>query len=155
MSNAYYKRAAGGEAPAMQEWCRRPGKRDENGDLVYVTQQSEKEKCDINHIIRRFTRTGVIDRVSKFEARFGDTRGVDFTDAMNLVTHAQQAFEELPSKIRKRFSNDPGKLLEFMENPNNRDEAIELGLINQRWTPETDGLGEHVQEGKNVLTDAE
>lgn len=37
-----------------------------------------------------------------------------------------------------------------MEDPSNRDEAIELGLIDKNWTENTDGLGEHVPEGQNV-----
>ena len=48
------------------------------------------------------------------------------------------------------MGNMEGELLHFMENPENRQEAIELGLINQAWTEETDGLGEHVKEGDNI-----
>ena len=36
----------------------------------------------------------------------------------------------LPADLRKRFSNDPGQLLSFLENEDNRAEAIKLGLVN-------------------------
>jgi len=35
----------------------------------------------------------------------------------------------LPAQLRVRFDHDPVKLLEFLENDQNRDEAIQLGLI--------------------------
>jgi hypothetical protein len=37
-------------------------------------------------------------------------------------------FMSLPAKIRSRFQNDPGAFLDFVQNPENRDEMIELGL---------------------------
>ena len=135
----------------MRLWSNRPGKVDEFGMPIYTTQQSQKDETDINKVIRRYTRTGTIERVSKFEAKFGDATGGDFRDALELVTNAKESFYELPSNIRKRFDNDPGKLLAFMEDPLNRDEAITLGIIDETWTAATDGLGEHVPEGGNVV----
>lgn len=139
-----------GENINMREWCKRPGKRDENNNIVYLTQQHQKEQVDINNVIRRYKKGEVITRVSNFEAKFGDVTGIDFQESMNLIINAQRSFDELPSRVRKRFNNSPEMLLEFMEDPGNRDEAIELGLINKDWTPETDGLGEHVPQGGNI-----
>jgi phage internal scaffolding protein len=36
----------------------------------------------------------------------------------------------LPAQIRSRFDNDPAKLIDFLENEQNHDEAIKLGLVN-------------------------
>lgn len=135
----------------MRIHCQRPGKRDEEGNLIYFTEQAHKNRCDIRQIIKKYSKTHIIDHVSKFEARYGDMSGVDFKRAHDTVVNARVLFNDLPSDIRKRFRNDPGELLEFMEDPGNRDEAIELGLINKQWTPETDGIGEHVKEGGNVI----
>jgi len=129
----------------MRAWCSRPGTIDENGELVYVTEQSHAKECDVNLIIRKYDKTGLIDHITKFEARFGDLRGLDFKEAMDLVTNASSMFEQLPSNIRAKFDNTPEKLLEFMEKPENRAEAIELGLISGASDPGSDGLGEHVQ----------
>jgi len=134
----------------MRAWCKRPGRR-KDGKPLYVTEQNHKKECDVNEIIRKYDKTGLISHVSRFEARFGDLTGVDFKVAMDLITGAQSSFNALPAEIRKRFENNPEKLLSFMESPENRSEAIKLGLINPSWTDSTDGLGEHVKLGENVV----
>lgn len=137
-------------SPEMREHCKRPGRFDEEGNIIYFTEQAHKEQCDVNEIIRRYDKTGLITHVSKFEAQFGDLDGTDFKQAQDLVINAKRQFDELPSKIRNRFENDPGQLLAFMADPENRNEAIELGLINSNWTEATDGIGEHVPLGGNI-----
>lgn len=139
----------------MRLFCIRPGKVDKDGNPLYFTEQSHKDQCDINNIIRKYDKTGVITHVSKFEGQFGDMTGLDFKDCQDKVIGAKRMFDELPSPIRKRFNNSPYDLLLFMEDPGNREEAISLGIINPDWTPETDGLGEHVPEGGNKVESAE
>lgn len=128
----------------MRELSQRPGTRDEDGNLVYMTEQSHKDMCDVNKIIRKYDRDGLITHVSKFEAHFGDVTGLEFKAAQDQVIAAQRMFDDLPSNIRKEFGNDPGNLLSFMDNPDNRDKAIELGLIRGDWSIDQDGIGEHV-----------
>jgi phage internal scaffolding protein len=135
----------------MRNLCQRPGKMDENQNPIYTTEQSHKDQCNVNKIIAKYDREGIIRHVSRIEAKFGDLDGKDFKDMQDQIITAKNMFMELPSEIRNRFKNDPAKLLEFMEDSQNRDEAIKLGLIDERWTPETDGLGEHVKEGENVV----
>ncbi len=134
----------------MRIWCQRPGSVDKNGDIVYFTEQSHKNMCDVNNIIKKYDKTGLIAHLSKMEARFGDMTGLEFKEAQDQIILAKNMFAQLPPEIRKKFENDPAKLLEFMEDPNNRQEAIKLGMIKQSWTEETDGLGEHVLDGENV-----
>jgi phage internal scaffolding protein len=54
---------------------------------------------------------------------------------MHYIMEAQNRFMELPAKVRKEFDNDPGAFLAFLENPNNYDRAIELGLIERQPAP--------------------
>lgn len=129
----------------MRAWSLRPGRKDEHGAIQYTTQQQHKDECDINNIIRKYDKTGLIKHVARFEAKFGDFTGLDFRQMQQTVIDAKNQFAQLPMEIRKRFDNNPEKLIEFMEHPENRDEAIKLGLIDANWTPETDGLGEHVK----------
>lgn len=136
--------------PEMRIFCQRPGKRDENGNIQYFTEQAHKDTCDVNKIIQKYDKTGLISHVSKIEAQFGDMTGADFKAMQDKVANATSMFNELPSEIRNRFKNNPYGLLKFMENPDNRAEAIKLGIINPDWTPETDGLGEHVKLNENV-----
>lgn len=105
------------------------------------TVQSEAESCEINNIMRKYERTGLIDHV-KENGRYEDLPGeVDFHEAMNLVSEAQQSFDDLPATIRKEFHNSPGEFLSFVENPENVERMAELGLTNPSTTP----LGEPLQ----------
>lgn len=93
------------------------------------TKQSFKDECDINNIMARFQKTGVIAFANKFQARYGDVTGVDFANAMRVVADARTMFAELPARVRERFANDPARFLEFVQNPANKDEARALGLL--------------------------
>jgi len=94
-----------------------------------VVQQQFAEECDINTIVKRFGLTGELPNGVAMPVS-GDFSGVtDFHSAMNIVRQAQEAFMELPGDIRERFANDPSKVMAFLENPENRDEAIKLGLV--------------------------
>ena len=131
----------------MRLWCQRPGKQLDDGKPLYFTEQAHKDECDVNLIVAKYDKTGIMSHISRFEAKFGDFTGMDFQNMQNQIRGATEMFNQLPAEIRKRFDNSPGMLLEFMEDPNNRDEAIELGLIHGDTDPTKDGLGEHVKEG--------
>lgn len=144
--------------PEMREFCQRPGKKDEDGNLIYMTEQHFKDTCDVNKIIRKYDKTGLINHVNEVEAKYGDMTGLDYKAAMDLVVKIGQEFEQFPSHIRNRFRNSPEKYLEFMENPENREEAIKLGLVRADVLEELDGLGEHVitdKDGKKVVATEE
>lgn len=130
----------------IKEFCRPKFKRNEDGSPIFKTEQSHKEQCDLNNIMKKYDKTGLITHVSKIEAKFGDMTGLDFKSMSDKIANARSMFEELPSKIRKRFNNSPEELLTFMDNSENREEAIQLGLINKNWEPQSDGLGEHVTQ---------
>lgn len=101
-------------------------------ELVSATKQSFAEECDINNIMRRYESTGTIDHVNRREPHFGDFTDVpSYHEALEIARSAEAAFAALPSSVRDRFGNDPGKLMEFLADPANRDEAIELGLIDR------------------------
>ena len=94
-----------------------------------LAQQHFKEECDINTILERFNITGMLPQ-SPLSPRYGDFNGIgDYHTALNRVIAAQEEFEALPAQIRQRFDNDPSKLIEFLEDENNRPEAEELGLV--------------------------
>lgn len=50
-------------------------------------------------------------------------------DAMQRVREAESAFMRLPAELRRRFADDPGNLWEFLQNPANAQEAVDLGLL--------------------------
>lgn len=103
------------------------------------TKQSFKDECDINNIMKRFHQTGLVSHVNKYQGSYEDvSRGYDYRESLEVLKRAQEAFGSLPSKIRYRFHNDPGEFLEFMSNPANLDEAVELGLAVKRPAPVTE-----------------
>ena len=97
-----------------------------------LTQQHFKEECDIINIIKRHDRNGIIEHVQRGQARYGDFSEVkDYREALDLVQNAQEEFMNIPSDIRKQFDNNPGKFYEFVSNPDNKDELIKMGFIQQ------------------------
>jgi phage internal scaffolding protein len=98
---------------------------------VTLTQQHFKDECDINNILRQFNVTGLLPE-APLSPRYGDFTGIsDYQTALNQVIAAEDEFMSLPANIRARFNNDPGQLIDFMENNENRNEAIKLGLVKE------------------------
>ena len=98
-----------------------------------LTQQSGKDECDINRIMKKYEREGLFDHVNKHQGSYGNFIGFqDYQTSQNQILEAQAAFETIPSAVRKKFDNSPVKFLEFAQNPDNLDEMIELGLANAR-----------------------
>jgi phage internal scaffolding protein len=100
-----------------------------------LTQQHFKEECDVVNIIKRHDRNGIIEHVQRGQARYGDFSEVsDYREALDLVKNAQEEFMSIPSDIRKQFDNNPGKFYEFVSNPDNKDELIKMGFIEESQT---------------------
>ena len=101
------------------------------GDKIR-TKQSFKKESDINNILKKFLKTGVISQsaINKRQATFADVSQIgDFADCHNRIVAAGAAFGTLPAAVRARFANTPAELLDFLSNPANRQEAIDLGII--------------------------
>jgi len=95
------------------------------------TQQNFQDETDINNIMAKFAKTGLVDHVNNIQGAYGDFSTVqDYQLHLDQVMAADAAFMALPSQIRRRFDNDPSHLLAFVQDPANRDEAIALGLVN-------------------------
>lgn len=94
-----------------------------------LTQQHMADECDINKILEKFGVTGQLP-VSNVSPQYGDFSGVtDYHSALNQIANMESDFMALPAALRVRFGHDPAELLAFLENPQNREEAIQLGLI--------------------------
>ena len=112
--------------------------RDKNSDLAKFvftrpsrTQQSFRDECDINNILRQFNVTGQLP-VGSVQPQYGDFSGItDYQSALNAVMAAQDSFLALPAKVRARFDNDPALFVEFASDEANKDEMKALGLLSQ------------------------
>ncbi len=92
-------------------------------------EQNHKGSTDINAIIRKAQKVGHLpDPV--LDGRYGDfTTARDYHETQNLLVAAQDMFMALPAEMRNNFANDPGLMLEFVNDPENLEEAQELGLV--------------------------
>ncbi len=105
-----------------------------------MTKQSFRDECDINFIMTKWKRTGVIpaESVGRMRPNYGDfSNPNDYMEAANRVIDANEAFATLPSFLRDRFANEPANLIAFLADSGNQEEAIRLGLA-QAPTPEGD-----------------
>lgn len=104
-----------------------------------LTQQHFAEEADVNNIMRRYAQTGyIVDPLNPGTAKpmFGDfSVDFDYQEAQNMLISANNQFMALPADLRKRFGNNPGELLAFLADSNNKDEAIRLGLIDSPEVP--------------------
>lgn len=92
-------------------------------------KQEFKAECDINSIMARYAKTGLLEHVNRYQGQYGDfSQVVDYQEALNLVSEAQHAFQSLPASIRSRFDNNPGKYLSFVQDPSNSAELVKMGL---------------------------
>ena len=99
------------------------------------TEQAHRDEVDINKIVARYQRTGVLP-VRSGVAQFGDFSQIgDYHEALDQVMVAERMFHELPSGVRRRFANDPGKLIQFLSDPGNLAEAVSLGLVSADALP--------------------
>lgn len=95
-----------------------------------LTQQHFAEECDINVILARVAKGAQVSHLNPRMPMYGDFTGIPVgREAFDFVRRAGDAFMSLDWQTRERFGNDPRKLLDFLENPGNRDEAVKLGLV--------------------------
>lgn len=95
-------------APYVRDWPRDPRVRfrvtnNTVGDTM--TEQHHARACDINTIMAKYVRTGLLEHVSKYEPTFGDVSRVDFQDAMFLVAEVEAEFQDLPAYVREHYGN--------------------------------------------------
>lgn len=108
-------------------------KRDPNAlycDEPTLTQQHLAEECDINEILRRSAISGQLPVNSKVPM-YGDFTTVpkSLSEAFSMIAQANALFMALDWQVRERFKNDPQRMIEFLNDPKNHDEAIKLGLV--------------------------
>lgn len=90
------------------------------------THQSFKDECDINSILTRYQRTGMIEHVNKRRPVYGDVTSMDFKEAMDTVRRTEELFSELPSNVREYFNQDPGQFLDWAQDPQNAETLSEI-----------------------------
>lgn len=97
-----------------------------------LTHQSMAADCDINNIMKRFEKTGMIDHVTNHKGDYGDFPDAsDYLTSLLKVKESQEMFDSLPAQIRARFDNEPSNFLDFVDDPANRPEMARMGLLTE------------------------
>lgn len=103
-----------------------------NPKSISKTQQQFKDEADIVKIVKRFQRTGLLTDPMKPPTRmpqYGDFSGIPTYQQMcNMTIAVNNYFQSLSAEIRYKFHNDPQELQEWLNNPENTEEAIKMGL---------------------------
>jgi len=103
--------------------------------LPSKTVQDEKDACDINKIVERFDRTGLVTHLAKGVPRMLDVSELgDFKSTADKVIAVEKWFEGLPAKVRQAFQNDARVMLERVNDPASRElfEALDLKVLTDK-----------------------
>lgn len=94
------------------------------------TDQQFKNDCDINYIVKKFNPQ---IHMAKSPGIYADTTEIpDLLTASNIVKDAETKFMQLPADARLKFNNNPIEMINFLKNPQNQEEAIQMGLMIKR-----------------------
>lgn len=115
-----------------------------------LTKQSEKEQCNIHNILNQFAKTGIVEHVNtKTPQSVDHTQIPTFQETLNLVTQVNQQFELLPEDLKKKFPTKES-LAEYISDPENYAEAVELGILPSTESTETDGNTSNINKIKDT-----
>lgn len=107
---------------------------------VVRTKQSFKDDCDINVIMDRHTKTGVVNHLNRALPQYGDfSEANGLKDAMDRVFAAEQLFAGLESRIRKAAANSPHQMLQMLATEDGayalQEAGLDLGLPSREPAP--------------------
>lgn len=93
------------------------------------TRQADLDASDINKIVKRFERDGIVP-LSNREGLYLDVSEVpDYREAIEQVRRADEYFMSLPASSRAMFNNDPAEFLDKVNDPTQLDLLVEAGVI--------------------------
>ena len=116
-------------------------KKRENGKLRVIhhcndkslTDQSSKNMCDINLIMKQYQKTGLLPQFNSKVGQYLDVSEVlSFEEAHEIINLGKELFYELPSEVRKLMNHDPSQLEAFLADENNYDVCLKYGLVEKK-----------------------
>lgn len=90
------------------------------------TEQHHAPNCDINKIIAKYQKTGLIDHIATYQPVYADVSGADFQQAMNTVIHGEKLFADLPAPVREYYQGDPAVFLDAVQTDEGVQQLSEL-----------------------------
>ena len=118
-----------------------------------MTEQHHAERTRVSWILEQYRRTGVVDHVQRAAPRYVDLSEVpSFEEAFNLVERAEEAFARLPAEVRAEVGNNPIGLVEWVQDPENLERGLELGIFETApgdRESSSGGSGQHELDGQD------
>ncbi len=93
------------------------------------TKQSMKDECDVNLIVSRFAKTGLISHLADGIPQFVDVSELgDFRSILSQVAKVESYFAGLPAGVRASFGNDASRFMDYLESGASEEDLLALGL---------------------------
>lgn len=103
---------------------------------------SMKDECDINRIMSRYAKSGLVTHLAAGKPRYMDVSDVgDYRSLVERVARAEKVFLRLPAKVRASFQNSAAVFLDAVADPGRRPELEALGVLEPSKPPEGAGEG--------------
>lgn len=127
--------------------CRRRVSPPTGGETM--TEQHHKAHVDVNNIMARYTRSGVMDHIRTFEGRYADITDMDYHESMTKVAEAKSMFEELPSTMRRHFSDDVSQFLAYCVQEDDPESGLQA--IAEEYRKQALGIGNGESVGDKTV----
>lgn len=97
-----------------------------------ITDQSFKKACDINNIVKQFTKSGKLPVNTKV-ANYGDYSETPTLEmAFEIAQMASDQFMTLPAEVRRLMDNDASQLENFISDEGNKEICLKYGLLEEK-----------------------
>lgn len=93
------------------------------------TRQSELDAADINKILKRFEKSGILPMTNREGAYLDVSEVGDYRSALEQVRKADEYFAGLPADSRAIFENDPAVFLDAVNDPTQLHKLVDAGVV--------------------------
>lgn len=91
-----------------------------------LTRQSDASECDVNNIMKRYEKTGMLPPYAN-PGFFADVSAMgDFRQVVDTVAQTSAIFEQFPAAFRAEFDNDVATFVNWATDPANAGELKSL-----------------------------
>lgn len=100
-----------------------------------MTEQSHAKLNDLHHLMK-LDRDRLAEHTNIYEGKYMDMINVpDFHQAQLILAETASMWESIPATLRQKFNNEPERFVEFMQNEDNRESMLEMGLSDTHLPP--------------------
>lgn len=119
-------------------------------DVRDRAKQAPKAECDINNVLLRYRKSGLVTHLASGVPTYMDVSEVgDYKSAMDHLRSTERFFQALPAKVREYFDNDPVAFLDYASSVSKEDLKSDLSevakevLAKKEAPPQGEGASVH------------